>query len=301
MVSAGTTPVYPQPDADEIRRAIDILHEPGAVFELRILRLDCGGVRKRNRAGFFTDHHRAAAEAARWSGRADGVYVTFNQIRPELLDRATNLTVEGRKALSAQDSDVVRRRWLFIDIDPKRPAGHSATQDEKQSAVDLAREVRDWLEASGFPAPVLADSGNGAHLLYRIDLPAEDGGLVGSILKSLSHRFGRERAEVDPRNKNPSRILKLYGTIARKGAHSEDRPHRVARILESPTELLVVPDAVLRSVVAMAASASIPPGPRAGESTEPPSFTSATQHSEGGFDLDAWIARHSLDVGEPKE
>ncbi len=34
-----------------------------------------------------------------------------------------------------------------------------------------AREVRDHLRGQGWPEPVVGDSGNGAHLLYRADLP----------------------------------------------------------------------------------------------------------------------------------
>ena len=33
---------------------------------------------------------------------------------------------------------------------------------------------------------------------------------------------------------NPSRILKAYGSIARKGESTEDRPHRAARLLNIP-------------------------------------------------------------------
>ena len=80
----------------------------------------------------------------------------------------------------------------------------------------------------------MADSGNGYHLLYRIDLPAADGGLVERVLKSLAARFDNEHVKIDQSVYNPARICKLPGTMARKGDHTEARPHRRAKLLEVP-------------------------------------------------------------------
>jgi hypothetical protein len=37
-------------------------------------------------------------------------------------------------------------------------------------AIDAASRIAGYLAEQGFPEPIKADSGNGAHLLYRTDL-----------------------------------------------------------------------------------------------------------------------------------
>ena len=81
---------------------------------------------------------------------------------------------------------------------------------------------------------MFCDSGNGFHLLYRVDLPADDGGTVGKLLGALAARFDTPRVKIDRSVANPSRICKLPGTLARKGDHVPDRPHRRSRVLEVP-------------------------------------------------------------------
>ena len=76
--------------------------------------------------------------------------------------------------------------------------------------------------------PVTGDSGNGAHLLYRIDLPNDEPAtlLVRGCLAALDVLFSDDRVSVDTANFNASRIWKLYGTVSRKGDDTPERPHR---------------------------------------------------------------------------
>jgi hypothetical protein len=56
-------------------------------------------------------------------------------------------------------------------------------------AIERARQIRDALYAEGWPDPILADSGNGGHLLYRVDLPTNDGDFIKQFLEALALRF----------------------------------------------------------------------------------------------------------------
>lgn len=47
---------------------------------------------------------------------------------------------------------------------------------------------------------------------------------------------------------NLARIVKLYGTMARKGDNTADRPHRKSRVLEIPSALQVVPQELLEAL-----------------------------------------------------
>src|SRR5260370_25343952 len=158
-------------------------------------------------------------EAERCAG-FEGVYFTLNPLSPTLL-------TSGR---SAKDNDVIRRRILLVDVDPERPAATSATEEEKAKAREESDAVQAHLTDLVFPLPIVADSGNGYHLVYRIDLPADDGGLVKRCLTALQSKF----PSVDTRVANASRLCKLYGTSARKGKDTPERPHRKSALISIP-------------------------------------------------------------------
>jgi hypothetical protein len=222
----------PSSDITEIKRAISmILFQPGDVIELRAL-----NIAGKTHAGYFSDFDKLANAAVRLSGKADGVYVVLNQINPELLARAANRLVIGPKNLT-QDRDIIRRRWLPIDIDAKRPAGISSTDIEHEAAMKTAYNIRAWLfEEMHFPLAslVLGDSGNGAHLLARIDLPndTESETLVKACIKAVASKFDSDAVTIDQSVFNAARIWKLPGTMACKGDSTSERPHRIARIKE---------------------------------------------------------------------
>jgi hypothetical protein len=112
----------------------------------------------------------------------------------------------------------------------------------------------------------LIDSGNGYYLLYRIDLPADDGGLVKRVLLALAQRFDTDAVKIDPAVFNPARICKVPGTWARKGDNTPERPHRESRLLEVPgcdnlddlsgVNVLPVPTDLLEALAARAGGAS---------------------------------------------
>jgi hypothetical protein len=98
----------------------------------------------------------------------------------------------------------------------------------------------------------LADSGNGYHALVRIQLPVnkDTTALVQGILAGMAGMFDTDVVKVDRKTFNPSRILKAYGTVARKGDHTADRPWRVTSILDFPEGLRTVEENELRSLLA---------------------------------------------------
>ena len=80
----------------------------------------------------------------------------------------------AKRGGATNDTQIVARRWLLIDADPVRPSGISATDAEKAEALVVIAAVRAHLAGLGWPAGLLADSGNGYHASYRVDLPADD-------------------------------------------------------------------------------------------------------------------------------
>jgi len=219
-------------DRDEILRTCQALFAPGQVAELRALDAVTREWRRPHTvSGYFDDWDKLAAAAL--DIRARGIYVTLNPVNPALLARANNRVRDMQAGESStSDNDIGARRWLPIDCDPVRPSGISATDAEHDLALARAREIRAYLQARSWPEPLLADSGNGAHLLYRMELPADDGGLVEGALAALAFRFTDALVTVDQKNFNPARIWKLYGTLAAKGDPTPERPHRLSRLVE---------------------------------------------------------------------
>jgi hypothetical protein len=140
------------------------------VIELRAI-----GVRSRQwpsiTSGYFVDREACANAAVMLSPLAEGVYFTLNRINPALLARALN-RLRGRDDSSETTADhhVSRRLWLPIDCDPVRPKGISATEEERHWALERAYAIRAHLWSEGWSSPIVADSGNGSHLLYQVDL-----------------------------------------------------------------------------------------------------------------------------------
>lgn len=254
--TANGAAVPPPTDAD-IAGWLGLFAEPGQVLELRAPKAGFAH-RTKNFSRFFGAGQllEMAQEALRISGHAPGVYFTLNPINPAL---------KGGKH-AAKDTDILRRRRLLIDCDPVRDpsamkaarqqakeegddfGGISSTDEEKARALAVAKAIRDHLRAESWPEPILADSGNGWHLVYMIDLPADDQELVKRCLHALAGRFGTGDVDVDTTVFNPSRIVKCYGTKASKGQDTAARPHRYSRVVEIPEALQPVPPELLEAL-----------------------------------------------------
>src|SRR5262249_27339922 len=109
-------------------------------------------------------------------------------------------------------------------------------EEERAEAWKVLGACRGSLEANehGLAGAIVGDSGNGFHLCYPIDLPNNDANqeFVKNLLKALASQCDTEGAKVDVKTFDAVRIWKLYGTIARKGEPTQDRPHRFTRIVE---------------------------------------------------------------------
>ena len=264
-------------DLGEIKRAIALMFQPGQVYEVR-------SFPRGTTSGYFNDFDKMAVAVANLSGRGPAVYCTLNPVLPDLLARSANRVKQWAKTTTV-DSQITRRRWLPIDVDPQRPADISSSETEHGAAIDRAMEVREWLAGFCWPEPIFADSGNGAHLLYRLELPNDVAAttLLMNCLKALSFRLDDEGTKVDTGNFNAARIWKVYGTLCCKGDNVLDRPHRLARILEAPERLELVSEALLQSLAAMA--------------PQQPTATPRQYRGAGEpFDLEEWIAKRDIPI-----
>jgi hypothetical protein len=247
-VARDTSPMPAPERIALIRNGLCILAQPEQVVELRALGING---KRRTDSGYFKDMEKLACAAAAYENRAEGVYVTLNPVNPALIARANNRVKEYASHTST-DNDILRRIWLPIDFDAVRPADISSTREEHHAALKRAWDCFEWLREQGWGDPVFASSGNGAHLLYRIDLPNDAAAteLVKGVLTSLSERFSDDTVKVDTATSNASRIFKLYGTLARKGDSTPERPHRRALILSAPEVPIAISVEQLSALIA---------------------------------------------------
>lgn len=223
---------------------LTFLHAPGTVFEIRVPKTISHGTM----SGYYDDPAAAAQAVDTIDGRVPAVYTTLNPVSSDIISRCAN-RLASRAQITTTDREIMRRVWLPLDFDPVRPAGISSTDEEHQLALVKANEVKQWLTEKGWPDPAYGDSGNGAHLLYRINLPNDSAAmlLVQHVIAALSGIFTDSRVSVDETVFNASRIWKVYGTTAKKGDDTDARPHRRALLL-SKGDNTVVTEEQLREV-----------------------------------------------------
>ena len=239
---------------------------------------------KSTRIGYFDDAALAAkaVEELEIKWHPEGIYITLNPVRRDLLSRSANRIQKAKKNEATSDGDIRSRRWLLIDFDPVRPAGISATDSELYEAEEAARNCVVWLQEQGWPEPFVMLSGNGYHVLYRIDLPADDGGLIKRCLAALSARFSTDNVHLDKKVFNAARITKLYGSRACKGDPTVDRPHRRSGLMEYPLVVQVVPVELLERL--------------AGPVALPRSSSRSASNDDDRLNVEKWLSRHGVGI-----
>jgi P4 family phage/plasmid primase-like protien len=306
----------------------ELLFAPGEVAEIRAV-----GCRRSHKAwdGFATGNGIVAGyfdnpdAFARKASAVDdagpkGVYFTLNPVNPALLARGANrLHALGMKDPVTADKDIVCLRWLYVDLDPARPAGISSSREELNAALAVAKQVVDYMEGGlGWSKALRAMSGNGYHLLFRLpDIEPSDTNksLLRKCLQALDAKFSTDAVKVDLTTFNPARICKLYGTWARKGDSIEIRPHRQSMLTQNnPERLEQVPVTDISKVEALAAMAPEEGAPKgapgsmgkpeiagsagspAAEKQKAPAKKPNAANSLGTLDLGAYLAHYGVEV-----
>jgi hypothetical protein len=234
---------------DLAAEAVAALFRPGDVVELRV-HGSRFGYKAVVAAGYFTNHGELAERIVACSDgnlrkgyEVSACYYTLNPVHPDLLTRYGRNKMQRDPHLGVtKDKEIVERAHFLIDCDPIRPADISSSDREKELAAQSATQIKEFLTSKGWPEPIACDSGNGHHLIYRVDLPngEESHAVIKNCLSALASCFDTPSVKVDQTVHNASRITKAYGSVARKGPNSPLRPHRRSRMLAAPAEIKTV-------------------------------------------------------------
>jgi hypothetical protein len=244
-------------------------------------------------AGFFADPAKIAPAVRAWgSGHADcGVYISANPYPRDFMARADHRLKRAKKdgGDCGTMSQVAQLVNLVLDFDPARPTGIPATEAERLAAIearDVARERLDELGVSGWSGM----SGNGAYLVLPTPGYAntpENRETWARLLDGFVAVLSRASVKVDEKLKDPSRIVRLLGTVNSKGDGSAERPWRVSTFDEpgtfEPADLIGRAGELLKALGAPAPAAveirrPVPPGP---PRTPPPVVSDAPARNGG--------------------
>jgi hypothetical protein len=271
---------------DEIMRAADVLFEPRQLVEVRLKGRD-GHIASR----YYKDHEKMAAVLAKEdaSERWAAAWWTLQQLKP-------GAHVNKQTGETTKRVDIEIYRWLVIDIDraDKQSKKLNATPVEKEQLLVVARQVMAWLVEQGVRDCILADSGNGYHILIKLSpLAANDRNyeLLKEVLVAIKHEF-REHAgvaDIDTSLAEPEQVIKAYGTTTRKSESTDDRPWHESKLLHVPEAIEPIREDVL---LAIAELAPLPERserkPREGRSPLDPDFDPYDffDHYAGAFEIE---------------
>jgi hypothetical protein len=177
------------------------------------------------------DHVRLLRDAEQRRG-FNGAYQLVNgPIVPEVFARYEPNKIHRAWNGRVSDPQIQRVRAIFLDCDPVRIKGISATDEEKTLALEVAHDVGAFLAAAvGKEAIGLGDSGNGAFLLIALEpVPPtpETTTRISKLLGLLHRKFGTSRVKIDCSVSNPARLMPAAGTLKAKGWSTPERPHRM--------------------------------------------------------------------------
>jgi archaellum biogenesis ATPase FlaH len=216
-----------------IRQWYEVFKDGHELVELRII----DGFAKRTYSGYFADVETIISALAPYD--RCNIYFTLNTIDEACYSREQRNLICQRPKSTTSDKEILTRKWCLIDIDCEKPSDTNATDAEKRQSQLVANNVYAYLKGQGFNEPVICDSANGVHLLYRTDIPNTDANTatMKAFLQMLDVLFSTDKVKIDTTTYNASRICKLYGTVSRKGSDTPERPQRESKILRVPDEV----------------------------------------------------------------
>lgn len=264
-------------DKSEIYKWWKLFKDEENLVEIRILG-------KRSFSGYYKNIDNLIRDVEKFDNDPElQIYYTLNYINDGCYGRAQNEKIVMSPKSTTNDADIIGRKFVLIDLDPKRTSNVNSSEEELQFARRKAAEIYKFLLANGFNEPIVCCSGNGYHLNIpcRIGVSDETDNLIKRFLLALSMLFSDDKVEVDEKVFNRARISKLYGTTAKKGANITERPWRMSKILKYPDEIKPVDIEYFKKIADMYPEDVVKP-------------SSDNQFSTEKFDLVSFLDKHGI-------
>ena len=266
-----------------IRQWYDIFKDNHELVEIRIL----DPATRKTYSGYFTDIE-TLLEAIKPYDRS-AIYFTLNVIDYACYSREQRDRISTKVKSTTSDGEIIERKWCLIDVDCEKPSDTNSSDEEKELAKSVVNNVYKFLRDEGFESPIVCDSANGFHLLYKqaMNSTPENTETMKRFLQVLDMFFSTDKVKIDCSTFNPSRICKLYGTYSRKGSDTPERPQRCSSILKVPSEIKITQNEYFEKV------ASYLP--------EPEKKDRFNNYGASSFDLDEFIKEHDIKVAKVED
>ena len=266
-----------------IRQFYDIFKDNHELVEIRVLDPNT----RKTYSGYFTDIETLLSAIKPYDKCA--LYFTLNKIDDACYSREQHDKISTKVKATTSDNEILSRKWCLIDVDCEKPSDTNSTNEEKELAKVVVNNVYKFLRDEGFEKPVICDSANGYHLLYKQDMQSTPANteVMKKFLQVLDMYFSTEKVKIDCSTYNASRVCKLYGTYSRKGSNTKDRPQRMSYILQVPTEVKITPNEYFEKV------ASYLP--------QPAQKDRLNNYGASTFDLDEFIREHNIAISKVVE
>ncbi len=221
-----------QPDPEEqIRRHIRLLNHNGyGITELRTFE-------SRPMVAYADSEESVVSLTCQIHRKVSGIYIGVQPRIVDLFDYAPNcwqLAQGEPKSNCACDKDIEYLTTVFFYIDvvsPDRNKGHPASDAELQNTLEVAGLFcgQDTMNSSS----TICSSGNGHYVLASLVPVSIDSDEIAAQFKQFCQNMAQKVVSQVPGVKidpvyNLSRVMRLMGTINRKGKALPDRPHRRA-------------------------------------------------------------------------
>lgn len=266
-------------DESQVYMWWDVMRGDNELVEVRLI-----GSNK-TASGYFTNP-KTLIEAVRPYTDNFNVYFTLNKIDPACYGREQRDRILQRVKNTTADHEIIARDWVLVDLDAKRLSGVCSTKEEAMKSYEKGQEVYQFLIDNGFYEPIVVFSSSGIHLYLRCALlnNEENTKLIKRFLNALSMLFSDEHVDCDCAVFNAARISRLPGSYSCKGANNDPtRPQRRCRFLKVPDEIKVNAREYFEKIASMYPE----------EETKP---SRENNYSVERFDLDAFIARHNIQI-----
>lgn len=222
-------------DKKQVYQWFDIMKNGNDLVEIRLI-----GTNK-TASGYFSNPDTLIQEIEPYTDSYN-IYFTLNTINPACYGREQKDKIVLRPKNTTQDSEILCRNYVLIDLDPKRPSGVCSTKEEATRAHEKGKEVIKFLMDNGFYEPLVVFSSSGIHIYLKCALlnNEENTKLVKRFLNAISMLFSDDDVDCDTSVYNAARISRLIGSYSCKGANNDaTRPQRKCRFLSIPEEIKV--------------------------------------------------------------
>lgn len=273
-------------DREQIYKWWSIFQEDGnKLCEIRVL-----GKNKETYSGYYRNIENIIRDIEPLSNNDSlQFYFILNNIATECYDRTQHEHLIKFPKETTKDNNIIGRDYILLDFDPERTSGTGSTKEQLNNAHAVAKRVYDYLLKEGFCEPIVCKSGNGYHLLLKVGLKNDEESLklVDRFIKALDIMFSTDKCHVDTSVDNAARVCKLYGTYAKKGANTEERPWRLAKILKVPDNIQKTDKSYIEKIASI-------------YHAEPPKPSKENNFGQERFDLLGFFAKHGIEYRASK-